>query len=79
MLQREVRNLSTKSASGWLQSLLPASLQNRQKYLEKAERPTGTALGLLLLPPAQSYRAAARNSCWEGTHPLPMNEQQLKA
>lgn len=57
LLQREVRNLSTKCASGRLQLWLPALLQPRQKYLENTGvRPTGTTSVHRLLPPAQRKR-----------------------
>lgn len=53
LLQREVRNLSAKSASGKLQFQLPGSL-HRRKYLENVGvRLTGTTVGHQLPPPAQ--------------------------
>lgn len=53
LLQREVRNSSTKSASGTLPFQLPGSL-HRRKYLENiGARLTGTTFGHQLLAPAQ--------------------------
>lgn len=53
LLQREVRNLSTKSACGRLQFQLPGSL-HRRKHLENiGARLTGTTSGHQLPPPAQ--------------------------
>lgn len=73
-LQREVRNLSTKSASGRLRSPLPGLLYNRQKILGKHWcEPGRQRQGLLLLLLHKASCGAAARKKLTGVSNFGMN------